>query len=93
MLGDLVGGGDAVGLHKTVRDLVLGKDEDGVLAADGDGGEAGELDGLEGVLNLVQEALGREDRDVLVVSTPAHCCLCVAKKKNCFLEKKGLNVN
>ena len=50
-----------------VGDLALREHDARVGAADADRGETARLDGLEGVLDLVEAALGREDRDVPVV--------------------------
>mmetsp|Transcript_82890 Transcript_82890/g.235136 ORF Transcript_82890/g.235136 Transcript_82890/m.235136 type:complete len:259 (-) Transcript_82890:2-778(-) len=64
---DVVDAGDVVLVHQLVGHLLLGHKNDAVLAAEGQRGRAPRLRGLDGVLHLVQPALGREDGDVAVV--------------------------
>ena len=63
-----VEGGDGGGVHQLVGDLLQGCDGRAGLAPDTDGGVAGRIDGLEGVLDLVETTLGAEDGDVVVKS-------------------------
>ena len=62
----LVHVGHSRGVQQLVRDLLHGGAGGGVDPLDGHRGGAALVDGLEGVLHLVEAALGREDGDVTV---------------------------
>lgn len=48
-------------VDELVWNLALRTDNGAILASDGDAGEPRRRDGLEGVLDLVQATIGRED--------------------------------
>ena len=67
----LVHVGHSRGVQQLVRDLLHGGAGGRVDPLDGHRGGAALVDGLEGVLNLVQPTLGGEDSDVTVKSSAA----------------------
>lgn len=84
-----VEGGDGGGVHQLVGDLLQGCDSRAGLAPDTDGGVAGRIDGLEGVLDLVETALGAEDGDVVVKSGAGSS----RHFSNLYLFEMNLNLN
>jgi hypothetical protein len=63
--------GHTGGFHQSIGNLFLSDNADGILATDGDAGQA-RVGGFKTVFHLIQTALRRENGNVMIIVTKIH---------------------